>query len=82
MPYVSTRRPRLAGLEWSISTEERDESDVDEAEGRGESAGETTVEVSESVAVVEVAVRLRAGLLGLEDPVAALVAIVGVLEVG
>jgi hypothetical protein len=63
-------------LAWSISTEESDESDVDEAEGRGESAGETTVDVSESLAVVEVTVRLRAGWLGLADPVAAVVAIV------
>jgi hypothetical protein len=47
-----------------------EESDVDEAEGRGESAGETAAEASESVAVVA---RRRAGLgrLGTAEEVAA-----------
>lgn len=39
-----------------------EESEVEEAEARGESAGETAAEDSLSVAVVEVTVRRRAGL--------------------
>jgi hypothetical protein len=44
-----------------MSTSERDESEVEEAECRGESEGETAAEDSESVTVFEVTVRLRAG---------------------
>lgn len=44
-----------------MSTSEREESEVEEAECRGESAGETAAEDSESVTVLEVTVRLRAG---------------------
>jgi hypothetical protein len=43
-----------------MSTSERDESEVEEAEWRGESEGETAAD-SVSVTVVEVTVRLRAG---------------------
>ena len=50
----------LDDLEW----EAREEREVDEAEGRGESAGETAAEDSESVTVVTVLRRagLRAGV--------------------
>jgi hypothetical protein len=51
-----------------MSTDEREDRDVDEAEWRGESEGETAADDSESVAVAEVTVRLRTGLLGREDP--------------
>jgi hypothetical protein len=44
-----------------MSTSDREESEVEEAEGRGESEGETAADDSESVAVVEVTVRRRAG---------------------
>lgn len=44
----------------AISTSDMDESDVEEAECRGESEGETAAD-SESVTVVEVTVRLSAG---------------------
>lgn len=65
-----------------MSIEEREESEVEEAEGRGESEGETAAEDSESVmAVVEVAARLKTGLLCLEAPEEAvgdaIVAVVG-----
>lgn len=53
--------------------EDSEDSDVDEAEWRGESEGETTVEVSESVAD-EVAVLLSAGFVGLAAPEALVVA--------
>lgn len=39
-----------------------DDSDVDEAEGRGESAGDTAADASESVAMAAVTVRRWAGL--------------------
>jgi hypothetical protein len=48
----------------STSRDDRDERDVEEAEGRGESAGVTAAEDSESVAVAAVAVRRRTGFLG------------------
>lgn len=52
-----------------MSADEREDREVDEAEARGESEGETAADDSESVtAVVDVAVRLKAGLLGLEAP--------------
>lgn len=52
-----------------MSTDESEEREVEEAEGRGESEGETAAEDSESfTAVVDGAVRLKMGLLGLEAP--------------
>lgn len=45
----------------SNSMDDIDDKEVEEAEGRGESLGETAAEDSESVTVVDVAVRLRAG---------------------
>jgi len=51
-----------------MSTDEREDREVDEAEWRGESEGETAADDSESVAVTEVTVLLRTGLLGLSDP--------------
>ena len=65
-----------------MSTEEREDSEVEEADGRGESEGETAAEDSESVAaVVEVTVLLRTGLLGTEAPEEAVAeAIAGVVE--
>lgn len=46
------------------SLEESEDREVDEAEGRGESKGETAAEASESLAVVEVRVRRRAAFRG------------------
>lgn len=65
LPYVS-RSPAYSSLPASTSREESDEREVDDAECRGESAGVTAAEDSESVAeaVAEVAVRRSTGCLG------------------
>lgn len=49
---------------WETSTEEREEREVDEAEGRGESMGETTAEESADSAASETCLR-NTRLLGM-----------------
>src|SRR5690349_12025749 len=65
LPYVSSSLPMSAGFSGRLSISDMEESDVDEAEGRGESEGEATAVDGEerSASVVEVTVRRKTGFL-------------------